>query len=249
MSGGSLQDAAKALAAALAGRLDLREADPKGAALDQAMRQRMLSAYAQELSELTPDASSRWLLDRIATIESRLIAVQAAQLHAPTLSATPAGRAGGIVAEDVVLPRRVRVTCDESMTAEGFYGVERNKVGKPFLWLGPEPRASVFIPKLVAPVEVRLHLRSAFVPEVLGEVSLSLDGGEWTQVGVEEAAGRIVLVAAPPPGEARRAASMRLDIDAVRTGSPMDQGGSDTRRLGIALEEIELTSLDAASKG
>ncbi|MBI0534677.1 hypothetical protein D9599_03720 [Roseomonas sp. KE2513] len=231
----------------MAGRLDLREADPKGAAIDQAMRQRMLSAYAQELSELTPDASSRWLLDRMATIESRLIAVQAAQWHAQSLPAAAAGGAGGIVAEDVVLPRRVLVTCDESMTSEGFYAVERNRAGKPFLWLGPEPHASIFIPKLVAPVEVRLHLQSAFVPDVLDEMRLSLDGGEWTQVSVEKPEGRVVLVAAPPPGAARRAASMKLEIDAIRTESPASRGGSDTRRLGIALEEIELISIDRAS--
>ena len=254
MSGQSLQDAAKALAAAIAGRLDLRDTDPKGAGLDQAMRRRMLSTYAQELSDLAPDASGRWLLDRMAAIESRLLAVQAAQVQAqmqtqvtprslPVRGAPASGGVAPEIAEEVLLPRRVALVCDENLTREGFYGIERGGNGKPFYWLGPDPTAMVFLPKLAAPVEVRLHIQSAFVPDVLPDIRVALDGGAWTQVRVEGTEGRIVLVAAPPVGSERRAASMRLDIDAVRTESPADKGGSDPRRLGIAIEEIVLTSL------
>lgn len=249
MSGHSLQDAAKALAAALAGRLDLRDSDHSGTAVDQALRARVLSSYAQELSGLAPEASGRWLLERLATLESRLIAVQSARWHgeapaAPTPPAPPP--VAPVVADEVVLPRRILMTCDESLIGEGFYPLERSGEGTPFYWLGPAPRATVLLPKLAAPVEVRLRLHAAFVPEVLPEIRLSLDGGAWTPVRVEEEAGRVTLVAAPPPGEAARPASMRLGIDAVRTESPASKGEADSRQLGIALERIDLSTIGPA---
>lgn len=65
---------------------------------------------------------------------------------------------------------------------------------------------------------------------------------------VEKEGGRLSLVATPPAGEARRPASMRLDIDAVRTASPASKGEPDTRELGIALERIELSTTGAADR-
>lgn len=244
MSGHSLQDAARALAAALAGRLELRGTDPAGAGVDRALRQRVLSSYAQDLSGQPPEAAARWLLERLATLEARLLALQAAQWHGlePPLIAPAAAPPPlpPVVAEEIIMPRHVVLPCDESMAREGFYNIEKGGNGETFCWMGPRPRGTVFIPRLAAPLEVRLHLQLAFVPEVLGQVRVSLDGGEWSGVRVEQEEGRTVLVSTPVPGGQGQPASMQLEIDAVRTDSPARRGASDQRELAIALWRIEV---------
>lgn len=261
MSSPSLQDAAASLAAALARRVDWRDADPAGLPLDHALQRRVLGTYAEDLAGLGPDETARWVLQRLAMLEARLLTVQAGQwqggvdvppfvaaarpapLPEAAAPATPVVIAP-VVAEEAMLPTRAVVLFDEALSTEGFYRIEKHPKGDTFCWLGPTPLASLFIPKLRGPVEVRLHVLYTFVPDVLDATRVALDGGEWTTVSVLREAGDIVLIARPPVGDRSLPVTMRLDIDAVRTDSPKRHGKNDGRELSIAIRRVEVKTVD-----
>lgn len=257
MSSPSLQDAAVSLAAALARRVDWRDADPAGLPLDQALQRRVLSTYAEDLAGLSPEETARWVLQRMAMLEARLLTVQAGQWQGgvdvpPFVAARPAPlpeaaapAIAPVVAEEAMLPTRAIVLFDEALSTEGFYRIEKHPKGDTFCWLGPTPLASLFIPKLRGPVEVRLYVLYTFVPDVLDTTRVALDGGAWTTVSVLREAGDIILVARPPVGESSLPVTMRLDIDAIRTDSPKRQGKNDGRELSIAIRRVEVKTIDA----
>ncbi len=219
---------AAALAPAALAPPALAETGHPGAAADAALQARVLALYAAELHGLPPAEALPWLLRRTARLEARLLALQAAALGAPVLpEGVEPARPGALV-----LP------CDADLVQGGFYPPERAADGTAFRWVGPAPVASVFLPRLRAPLAVRLHVHSAFLPEVMGEVRLALDGGDW----VAAARQGEVLSATLSPGPFGHGALLRLDIDTARTESPESRGGTDRRLLSLALSRIEAES-------
>lgn len=225
---GQPDDWAKALAATLAAPAALAGADHPGAAIDATLQARVLALYADELRGLTPDQALPWLLRRTALLEARLLGLQAAALGAPVL---PAG-------VEPARPGTLDLSCDAALVQGGFYPAEQAADGTAFRWIGPAPEACVFLPRLSAPLEIRLHVHSAFLPEVMDAVRLSLDGGD--QVAATRQGD--VLSAVLRPGPLGHGALLRLDIDTARTESPEARGGTDRRRLSLALSRIEAAS-------
>jgi hypothetical protein len=216
-----------ALAAALAPAA-LAEADHPGTAADAALQARVLALYAAELEGLPPVAVLPWLLRRTARLEARLLGLQALALGAPVL---PQG-------VEPARPGALSLPCDAELVQGGFYPAEQAADGTAFRWVGPGPVATVFLPRLSAPLEIRLHVHSAFLPEVLEEVRLALDGGDWVAAAWRDG----VLSATLSPGPFSHGALLRLDIDTARTESPEARGGTDRRALSLALSRIEAAS-------
>lgn len=217
----------EALAASLA-PATLEEATPPGAAADAALQARVLALYAEALQGLPPEQALPWLLRRTALLEARLLALQAQALGA---AAPPEG-------VEPPRPGHLALACDAALVQGGFYPEEQAPDGTVFRWVGPDPVASVFLPRLRAPLELRLHVHTAFLPEVLAEVRLALDGGDWVAAAWRDG----VLSATLSPGPFSHGALLRLDIDTARTESPEARGGTDRRRLSLALSRIEAES-------
>ncbi|WP_430912032.1 hypothetical protein [Methylobacterium sp. sgz302541] len=142
------------------------------------------------------------------------------------------------------LPRRVIASCDDSLVHKGFYEAELSPQGRSFRWIGPEPRATLYLPRIEAPLEVRLHLYGVFVREALPLVKVSLDKGAWASVAITQGREGVVLVARPVPGDPGPPQVMRLDIDAALSDSPTNRGEADYRVLSIALAAVEALSID-----
>ena len=132
------------------------------------------------------------------------------------------------------------LVCDADLVQGGFYPAEQSQDGTIFRWIGPAPLATVFLPPLSVPLEIRLHIHSAFVPEVLGHVRMALDGGAWTPAVLLEQGGTTQLRACPRPGPMAHLGTLRLDIDTLRTESPRQRGQMDDRALSLALSVITL---------
>ncbi|TPG59181.1 hypothetical protein EAH89_07515 [Roseomonas nepalensis] len=213
--------------------------------VDHALERRVLARYAEELAGLPVEEAAAWLLRRLAAVEAMQVTARAGTR--PREWADP-GPAAVLVLEPIEpvpeapLPTEVAVSCDDALAQEGFHDAETAEGGRSFRWIGPEPRATVFLPKVALPAEVRLHVHAAFCPEVLGDISVSIDEGPW-EAALQEEGGARVLVARPRPGERPPAGATRLDIDAVRTASPLSRGAADARLLGLALWRIEARSL------
>ena len=214
--------------------------------VDRALERRILARYAEELAGLPAEEAAAWLLRRLAAVEAMQITALSGTRPREWADPKPAAV---LVLEPIEqppeppLPRETVMSCDATLAQEGFHAAETDATGRTFRWIGPEPRATVFLPQVAQPAELRLHVHSAFCPEVLAEIRLSVDGGPWETAAVEGAAGGQVLVARPLPGGCRHVGSIRLDIDAVRTASPLSRGGADARLLGIALWRIEARSI------
>lgn len=226
---------------------DLRTAGASGGqAVDHALHRRILARYAEELAGRPPEEAAAWLLDRLAAMEAMQLTIHSG---ARLLDWADPGPAAVHVLEllqpppEVPLPNEVLVPCDGALTQEGFYGAEQGANGRTFRWIGPEPQAAVFLPQVAQPAEFRLQVHSAFCPEVLGEVRVALDGGAWSGAVLEQGPQGRVLVARPVGGEQGHLGAMRLDIDAVRTDSPMNRGQSDPRLLGVALWQVEARAI------
>jgi hypothetical protein len=174
----------------------------------------------------------------MATIEARVLTLGGAALKEDGQPEAPT------VDDGVLLPRFASVTFDSDLVQTGFYPAEVTADdATPFRWLGPEPQASVFLPKLAGPVEVVITVISAFVPDVLEKTRLSLDDGESVGVEVEKRGHRYTLTAKLMPGVMSHAGSMRLDIDAVQTETPKARGQTDSRYLSLAISRIEIKSV------
>lgn len=139
--------------------------------------------------------------------------------------------------------------CDATLVQGGFYPPEQSPDGTAFRWIGPSPLATVFLPKpgtgmdADSTLNVTLHIYSAFVPEVLEEVQLALDGGPWVPAALCRDASGTRIAACLKPGPVAHLGAMRLDIDSVRTQSPKERGEMDERRLSLALSVISVATL------
>ncbi|MBO1075793.1 hypothetical protein [Roseomonas marmotae] len=221
-----LDEIATGLARALAGHTP--GAEDGGGPGERAMQARILDLYARELKGLEGDEALSWLLRRMAMIEARLHNLRPDD--------------GDPLEEADAPPRLLRLACDAELVQGGFYPAERSAEGVEFRWIGPSPQANVFLPRMRLPLEVRLHVHSAFVPEVVPEVRLSLDGGPWKPVMVREGRDGLVLSAVLEAGPMGHGGLLRLDIDTIRTDSPGRRGGTDGRHLSLALSAIEAES-------
>jgi hypothetical protein len=142
-------------------------------------------------------------------------------------------------------PVQETLICDADLVQAGFYPAEVSEAGISFRWIGPDPVATVFLPPLGPLVEVILRVESAFVPEVLEEVRLSLDGGSWVPTLLWQGAdGATTLSARLEAGPMAHLGALRLDIDSIRTESPRQRGGTDERPLSVALAAITLRALE-----
>lgn len=135
------------------------------------------------------------------------------------------------------------LVCDADLVQSGFYPAEQSQDGTLFRWVGPSPLATIFLPPLNMPLEIRLHVHSAFVPDVLGRVRMALDGGTWAPAVLLEQGGTTQLRACPRPGKMQHLGTLRLEIDTLRTESPRQRGQMDDRALSLALSAITLRPL------
>jgi hypothetical protein len=264
-----LKSVAATLSAAISRRVDLADSEDMALLVDQHLHVQVLRNYREQLEGLEGADAFAWLLRRMAEIETRVLALQAATLAgapglAPADVAAPAAAPGPAapgpaapgpaaapasvpaawpVEPDFTQPKSATVLFDDEAVQTGFYPAETAPDGSMFRWLGPAPQASVFLPKAQLPVKVTITVHSAFVPEAIGDVRIALDGGDWVRVTAERFRNGYVLLARPPAGPITHAGTMRLDIDAVRTASPSARGEQDTRDLAIAISRIEIATI------
>jgi hypothetical protein len=225
---------ASALASSLAARVDLTDAHGAGVQADLVLQARVMDLYAEQLQSLPEAEALPWLLRRMAMIEARLLGLQSGALGQSEAVLT--------MAEDAPPATLLNLPCDADLVQSGFYAAERSQDGVAFRWVGPDPRATVFLPRLRTPVTIRLRVLSAFLPEVLDEVRMALDGGEWVPATRLEGVGDVTLSAVLPAGPIGHAGLLRLDIDTARTESPLTRGSTDERHLSLAFSAIEAES-------
>ncbi len=240
-----LKGVAATLSAAISRRVDLSDSTDMAQLIDQYLHTKVLNNYREQLEGLEGAEAFAWLLHRMAEIETRLLALQAAAI-APSAppAATPApDLTTWPVRQDFSRPKSATILLDNEVVATGFYSAENAPDGTMFRWIGPTPQASVFIPNVQLPVEVVILVRSAFLPEVIGDIRIALDGGDWSRATVEKVGNRYTLTARPEAGLITHAGTMRLDIDALRAESPSNRGEKDTRNLAIAISQIEIISI------
>ncbi len=253
-----LKSVAATLSAAISRRVDLSDGEDMAQLVDQHQHVMVLQNYCEQLEGLEGPDAFAWLLRRMAEIETRVLTLQAAMIADSTApaAATPGAAATRTPApmptaewparpaeHGFAQPKSATILFDKDVVQSGFYPTEEAPDGRMFCWLGPTPQASVFLPKVQLPVKVVITVHAAFVPEVIGDVRIALDGGEWVPVTVERYRDGYVLMAKPQAGMITHAGTMRLDIDAIRTGSPSARGERDSRDLAIAISQIEISSI------
>ena len=282
-----------ALGEAIARKIRLGELSSAGGLKHEALKRRVLGGYRRSLDGAEDADVLVWLLERLATVEAQVIALQqgaigieagapreplrqeppakeplprepaartvrrattrkaeaapaaAAPQSQPQPAPASAPKREPAAPSRPSLPRHVITACDESLVHKGFYDAERSPQGRSFRWIGPEPRGSVFLPRIEMPGEVRLHIYGVFVREAVALVKVSIDKGAWEPAKIVQGRDGIVLVARPVPGETGSPQVMRVDIDAAMSDSPSNRGEDDFRTLSIALSAIEAASVGA----
>jgi hypothetical protein len=240
-----LKSVAATLSAAISRRVDLSDCEDMAQLVDQHLHVRVLHNYREQLEGMEGAEAFAWLLYRMAEIETRVLALQAAVIAcSASPEATPASEQMARPAnQDFAQPTSARILFGKELVETGFYAPETGPDGSIFRWIGPLPQASVFIPKMRLPVEVVIKVYAAFLPEVVDGIRVALDGGDWARATVETIGNGYLLKARPQAKPFSHAGTMRLDIDAVRTGSPSDRGEQDARDLAIAISKIEISSI------
>jgi len=238
----ALVQAARILSRTLGQKVPLQDLEFSSDPKTDALYQRCLNSYADELLNASPADQRLWILRRLASIESRLMLLQANQAteQAKTLDRS-------LEPEDVftisrsqkTFPALLSLLVDDSIVETGFYRTETHASGLKFRWIGPEPRASIFLPRVDAPVQITLSVMHTYPDGILDKVKVALDEGPWSSGKVVKEGDRALLHFAPTPGAKRFLQTMQLDIDAVRTLSPKQDGKGDSRSLSIALWKIE----------
>lgn len=253
-----------ALTETLARRTRLGDLSHAGGLKHETLKRRILSGYRKALDGASDTDMLAWLLDRLASVEAQVITLQQARADQPAppppARATPASEpvreavaprnpppesappppvAAPAPPPKPALPKSLIMPCDAALVNKGFYDAERTPQGRSFRWIGPEPRATLYLPRIEAPLELRLHLHGAFVREALPLVRVSLDKGAWAGVRVTQGSEGTVLVARPAAGDPGQPQVMRLDIDAAMADSPANRGEPDRRVLSIALAAVE----------
>lgn len=233
----------EALRTASLRRLDLSDDLGASSLLYRRLERAALESYQDEIAGLSGPDGLQWLMRRMARIEASLAILQAALLgEGASPEAPPAAPATAAAESEVVFePRSVSVDLDENVVQTGFYHHENLPSGRSFRWLGPDPLASVYLPRIDGPVRVVIRAMKAFDGVPLDETRVCVDGGEWAPVTAEREDGVLKLIATPRRGAAPATATTRVDIDCGRTASP--QGG-DTRLLGIAIYGVDLEQME-----
>jgi hypothetical protein len=238
-----------ALHAKAARRLNLGDDIDMSHLVDQHLQLSVLRDYQRQLAGREGLDAFAWLIDRMARIEAIILSQQAEELRPETIASKETGDNGAARVADLFLPPdAVTVDFDEDLNYRGFYQVETDSEGRSYRWLGPDPVASVFLPRMLGPVRIVIKVLSIFSDFPIANTRISIDGGEWVYVAVEQAAGVTYLTATTPLGEAGHASTMRLDMDCGETQCPASRdGASDQRCLGFAVTRVELSRIEPGS--
>jgi glycosyltransferase involved in cell wall biosynthesis len=156
----------------------------------------------------------------------------------------------GSASEDEKLRRleaAERFTLDDQFAVFDFHDLERDETFGTFRWTGPAAESHLEFP-VTHPSGMRLcmHIFCHLQNDPARDIWLACDGVR-VEVAVEPTAdGHWLLTAALPPGNGR--APLRLAIHVARTVRPIDlEINEDRRWLGVAVNWIELSPLDAAA--
>ena len=141
------------------------------------------------------------------------------------------------------LPLQAKFNWENELDYSGFYHQEVDREGKPFRWIGPEPKAVLTMPRVQVPGEIRIYVANVFNWEIMSQVQVSVDGGPPVAARVENEGERRVLVAVIAEDNVSWAEGMRVEINTIKTRSPSELGLSDRRRFSLAIELIEARTL------
>jgi hypothetical protein len=219
----------------LLARVDLAGAD-YGDVVENRLEEQTLAAYREALKDAPEGASLAWLIGRVAQLEARVEALSRA-LWAQSATAGPAVAAPAAELDGAL------VLMDENVVQDGFHGVERNGAGVAYRWLGPDPVARVYLPKVRPPVELTIMLAGIHKRVDVRALRVAFNNGPWTPVEIDQVAGAIRLRCRPVAGALPPGLLHYVDIDCGATFSPADEGHHDTRKLGVALSRIEVAGV------
>jgi len=225
-------------------RFDLRDAD-FGEIVSSKLQLEALQAAGEELNNSSQAETIAWLVKKVAVLEARVHALAFALHERETQAHHGNGKdieppVDGLSLLSLAPSQSVSVEMDENVIQEGFYAPERTKEEKPFRWLGPNPIARVYVQKSKKPLDLKLHVNTAFKGVELEAVRVALNGGTWATAEVKRAGAAYVLSFRPEPGSDDSGLTDYVDIDCGVTYSPASEGGTDKRKLGIALARIEM---------
>jgi hypothetical protein len=236
-SGGNAPDgldmigAVDAIRKRLLARVDLADAD-YASLVENKLEVEALDSFGEQLRGASEAESASWLIRRMARLEARVNALTLMFDRLETkLDAAPAE------------PEAHVLWMDENVVQEGFHYAERTQSGVCFRWLGPEPAARVYLPKIRLPLKLTLVLAAVYPGIQVENARVSFNGGAWAPVEVERLDGSTVLRCRPEPGPNCDGLLHFLDIDCGATFRPADEGAADVRRIGVALSRIEMASL------
>ena len=217
----------------LLARVDLSDAD-YASVVENKLELEALDTFSDQLRGASDLESVSWLIRRVAQLEARVNALSLAfgrletNLDAQQMQAEP--------------DRNV-VWMDENVVQVGFHYVERTQGGACFRWLGPEPVARVYLPKIRLPLKLTLVLAAVYTGIRIEAVRVALNDGAWTAVEVDRVDGSTALRCQPESGPSRDGLVYFLDIDCGATFRPADEGAPDIRKIGVALSRIEMASV------
>ena len=194
-------------------------------------------AEISERGKISPGADSV-LSDGLAATGDEPAGVDGAETYGADITAATKPDAQVFVEQELY-----KVLFDRDMAQNGFYDAELGGGRRWFRWLGPETRATVFLPKFEGPVRIVLKVVAIYPENALANVQISLDGGEWVACEISAEEGATLLTAVPPRGTAFQDSNLQVDIDCGVTASPADDGRPDDRKLGIAICSLHLYSL------
>jgi hypothetical protein len=215
----------------LLSRVDLADAD-YASLVENKLELEALDRFGAQLKGASDLESVSWLIRRVAQLEARVNALTL------TLGRWEADRE-----PPQPEPQRHVVKMDQSVVQEGFHYVERMQGDVCFRWIGPAPKARVYLPKIRMPLELTLVVASSYKGVQPEAARVAFNDGPWTPVTAERVEGSTVLRCRPPSGPSRDGLVHFVDIDCGATFRPADDGASDVRKIGLALSRIEMVSL------
>ncbi len=215
----------------LLSRVDLADAD-YASVVENKLELEALDAFGAQLQGASELESVSWLIRRVAQLEARVNALTLTLGRWETNREPPPTE-----------PERHVVEMDENVVQEGFHYVERIQGDVCFRWIGPAPKARVYLPKIRLPLELTLVAPAAYRGVQFEAARVAFNDGAWTPVIVERAEGSAALRCRPESGPSRDGLLHFVDIDCGATFRPADEGASDVRKIGLALSRIEMVSL------
>lgn len=215
----------------LLARVDLADAD-YASVVENKLELEALDTFGEHLRGASDLEGVSWLIRRVAQLEARV--------NALTLMF---GRLETNLEPPQAQPDRSVIWMDESVVQEGFHYAERTQSDVCFRWLGPEPVARVYLPKIRLPLRLTLVLAAVYAGIQIEGVRIAFNGGPWTPVEVDRLDGWDALRCQPAPGPCGDGLLHFVDIDCGATYSPADEGAPDIRKIGVALSRIEMASV------